>query len=198
MDAFDIKVNEIEFKYMADDVSLEKFNEMAESLNPIEYKEVSSWDTYFSGDGLPFEFIRYRQGNTPELTIKIKKKDTNNNSRIEYDVPLSGNTPKKLLSLLVKGFCSAFGFTENFSVHKYCSIYFYEKVDMVFYICYNKSMREIGRFIEIEYRKDVPCSSEEEAMNVVKEFEQHLLKFDISAANRTKRSLWERYRNSNK
>ena len=198
MEQFNIKATELEFKYDVDSdnlkVSLLKFDEFARGLNPEKYVEVASWDSYYSGTDikLPFEFMRFRQGAKPELTIKRKLDENNNNNRIEIDLPLSENASKDDLKELVELWCQQFGFSENFRLFKYCSIYFYEKVDLVYYIAYNEEMKETGRFIEVEARKDAQFNSPEEAWELVKNLEQKLSIFGITPQHRTRLSQWER------
>jgi adenylate cyclase class IV len=190
MEQFNLETTELELKYKADDIKMSEFVTFAQALNPIERIEVGGWDTYYSGSGLPFEFIRHRQGSTPELTIKIKMDEKNNQSRIEVDLPLRVG----ISSNIVSKFCGLFGFKENFRIYKYCDIYIYEKLDIVFYIIYDQNKNEKGRFIEIEARKDAKFSDAEEAWRLVKEMEQSMSVLGISPANRMKRSLWEMFR----
>lgn len=195
MEQFDIKVHELEFKYKADHVKLAKFQEFAEEAKPKKILYVGSYDTYYSpvDKASPFiskglEFVRYRQGTSPELTIKIKLNENNNNSRIEIDLPLS----KKVTKYIVEKFLSWFGFKENFEVFKECYIYFYDKIDIVYYIVRDKEEgKQLACFIEIEARKDAKFDSADEAWQLVKEMEQKMNIFNISAANRMKRSMWE-------
>lgn len=198
MENFNITIREIEFKYDASDIALTTFEAFAESMAPKERIEVSSWDVYFSQKKSPNpdlpEFIRLRLGSRPELTTKQKTDDKNNNSRVEIDVPLNPNKTDKELSALVGAHVGVFGFEENFRVYKYCSIYFYEKFDIVYYIVYNQEMKEQGRFIEIEALKEYPFTSEEEALACVKEVEQKMSAIGISPQKRTKKSMWERFK----
>lgn len=195
MEQFDIKIQELEFKYKADAVMLGKFQAFADEETPKKFVFVGSFDTYYSGPDFfkekGLEFVRFRQGTSPELTIKIKMNETNNNSRIEIDLPLS----RKVTKFIVEKWLSWFGFKENFEIYKECYIYFYEKIDIVYYIVRDKEEGKIlGKFIEIEARKDAKFESEEEAWNLVKEMEQKMSIFGISAANRMKRSMWEIFR----
>lgn len=199
MENFNIKVREIEFKYDADKagVKLTKFDQFAKTLNPQFRVEVGSWDIYFSPTkdmGLPFEFMRLRMGSKPQLTIKVKTSATNNNDRIEVDLPIDNTTPQEEIEEIGAAFCAQFGFVENFRIFKYCSIYFYEKTDFVYYIVYNEEMKETGRFIEVEARKDVKFDTVEEATEAVKKLEAELSVFGITPQNRTKLSQWERGR----
>lgn len=187
---FNIGLTELETKYDAEDIKLEKFQAFAQSLNPTKNVEVSSWDIYYSGSGLPFEFIRFRGGSTPELTVKLKTEEKNNNNRFELDIPLS----VKVKEWMIKTFSKLLGFEENFRIFKYCVIYWYEKVDIVYYIAYNKDMREIARRIEIEALKDYPFKSAEEASQEVKFIEQKMSEIGITPQMRMKKSNWEQFK----
>lgn len=199
MEDFNIKVREIEYKYDADkaNVKLSQFDKFAMALNPQDRIEVGSWDIYFAPTkdmGLPFEFMRLRLGSRPQLTIKVKTNANNNNDRIEVDLPIDPTTPQDEIVEIGKAFCGQFGFVENFRIMKYCSIYYYEKTDMVYYIVYDEEMKEKGRFMEVEARKDVKFTGAEEAHEQVKALEAKLSVFGITPQNRTKLSQWERWK----
>jgi adenylate cyclase class IV len=189
-DEFNIELTELEFKYDAADIKRTKFVEFAQANNPVKRVEVSGWDYYYSGSGLPFEFIRFREGGVAELTIKMKNEEKNNNSRFELDLPLSS----KVALWMVEKFVGLFGFKENFRVFKYCDIYWYEKVDIVFYIIYNKDMNEVGRRVEIEARKDYPFKSAEEGTAEVKAMEAKMADIGITPQMRLRKSMWEQFR----
>jgi hypothetical protein len=187
---FNIETTELEFKYDASDIKLSKFVEFAQSLNPKRRLDGSGWDYYYSGEGQNFEFMRFRQGGLSELTIKIKNNEKNNNDRFELDLPLS----MSISHWMVEKFVSLFGFKENFRVFKYFDIYWFEKVDIVYYTVYNRDMVEVGRRVEIEARKDYAFKSSEEAMNEVKAMEQRMAEIGITPQQRMKRSMWEQFR----
>lgn len=200
MENFNIKVREIEFKYDADKagVKLTQFEKWAEEVEPnFQRIEVGSWDIYYAPTkdmGLPFEFMRLRMGSKPQLTIKVKTTTTNNNDRIEVDLPIDPGTSQEEIEEIVNEYCAQFNFKENFRIFKWCSIYVYEKTDTVYYIVYDEEMKEKGRFMEVEARKDVKFSSAEEANEAVKSLEAKLSTFGITPQNRTKLSQWERWR----
>jgi len=188
---FNIELTELEFKYNADEMKLGEFVKFAQSMNPEKRIEVASWDYYYSGPtNFAFEFLRFRNGPSPELTIKMKNSEKNNNNRFELDLPLRFNVS----DWMVKTFVELFGFKENFRVYKYCDIYWFEKLDIVYYIIYNKDMVEQGRRIEIEARKDYPFKSEEEALTEVKAMEQRMAEIGLTPQNRMKKSMWEQFR----
>ena len=187
---FNIELNEIEFKYDAENIKLSDFLQFAESLTPKEKVQIGSWDFYYSGKGMLFEFIRFRNGSEPELTIKIKNDEKNNQNRFEIDLPLS----KKVSEFLVRKFVELLGFKENFRIFKYCEIFWYEKVDLVYYTIYNKDMKEVGRRIEIEALKNYPFKSPEEAFQEIKTMEQKLSEIGITPQMRLKKSMWETFK----
>lgn len=190
--AFDIELNELELKYRADDVSLSEFCSLMDSMQPERKLEVASWDVYYAGNkfGLPFQFIRHRKGDTPELTIKIRNSDKNNQDRFELDLKLEKSLPEKIVSKFIK----LIGFEENFRIYKDCTIYWLPKVDLVYYIVYDKNKKEKARFIEIEARKDVHFDTQEDAWALVKEIESKLAPLGIAPQSRLKRSLWDMFK----
>ncbi len=192
---FDIKIFELELKYSADGISLAKFQTLAEEMNYKKLLVVSGNDTYYTAPSAlkdtGIEFLRYRHGSTPELTFKIKTNQNNNNSRIEVDLPLS----KKVTKFIINKFVEMLGFKENFQIYKECYIYYYDKIDIVYYTVRDKEEGKIlTKFIEIEARKDAKFSSQEEAWKLVKEMEQNMAVLGISPQNRLKRSMWEIFR----
>ena len=192
---FDIRVRELELKYEKDDVKLTAFDKFAWDRHPERYLEVGSWDYYYGyiGDEKdnPVEFIRYRGGIKPELTIKMKTTDKNNNDRDEIDVPLDPKMNPEQRRYFVEEFCRKLRYELNFKLWKYCSIFYYEKIDIVYYITFNEDMKEKGRFIEIEARKDYKFASKEEAWQTVTDMEKEMSVFGITPQNRMRRSQWE-------
>lgn len=185
---FEIEVRELERKYRGDDIKLTDFIKFAESLSPVKQLEVASWDIYYAGNKfkLPFEFLRYRKGEPAQLTIKIKSDEKNNADRFELDLDLF-----KAKDFIINTFAKLIGFEENFRIYKDCTIYWYDKVDIVYYIVYDKNKKERGRYVEIEARKDAQFSGPEEAWNCVNEMEQKMSALGIIPANRLKKSMWE-------
>lgn len=189
---FDISVSELELKYNADDVKYSEFLKFAEELKPIRRLEIASWDIYYSGNRykLPFEFLRFRQGDPAQLTIKIKEDEKNNQNRFELDIDILGSVKGYMVDMFAK----LIGFEENFRIYKDCMIFWYDKVDIVYYITYDKNKKEKGRFIEIEADKTATFASKEEAWTYVKEMEQKMAAIGLAPANRLKRSMWEMFK----
>lgn len=199
MELFDIKLHELELKYLADKVSLDDFHRFAKKQKPKRFLKVASYDTYYAPikkfkklSKKAVKFVRYRQGSNPELTIKVKMNRYNNNSRVEVDLPISN---KKATKYLVANFVKWLGFEENFEIYKECYIYFYNTIDIVYYIVKDrKGGKELARFMEIERRKDVKCDDPNEAWRGIEDMEKKFAVFGISAQNRLKKSMWETFK----
>lgn len=181
---------EIEYKYDAGSISMNSFVELVESSSIKKRMLVSSHDDYFTDkDG---NFIRYRYTDgRGELTIKRKLTDKNNNERIEVNVPTAGDNLKT-----IEAFVNLLGYKHNFGIYKTCKIYWVDKVVLVYYVVYDKEMRELRRFIEIEADEDYPWESDSDAWAEIDKYEQKLQPLGITAKNRLKKSLFEIFRKS--
>jgi adenylate cyclase class IV len=178
---------EYEFKYNAETIKLEDFHKTCKILNPIEIKEVSSWDVYYTDK--QNNFIRYRNSlSKPELTIKRKINENNNQDRIEVNIQLKDNKESTILA-----FTDLLGYKENFRIYKNCCIYYYDNVDIVYYIVYNENMKEIGRFLEIEFLED-KAADPKLVFDILKDYEYSISNLGILPQNRLKKSLFEMYR----
>lgn len=194
----DAKLNhflEKEYKYNADSIVLSDFNSLMTKLKEKydfkKYIQASSWDIYYVKENEKDEFLRFRNdGKTPELTKKRKTKTSNNWERIESDLPLD---PNRVMEEIVSFHVGMDGYTESFRIFKTCFIFFYESVNYVWYSVYDKDMKEIGRFLELELNKDKVTGTEVDILTL-KDHENNLLELGITSQNRTKLSLFERYR----
>lgn len=182
---------ELEFKYNANNVRLTDFINLAENLAPVKRLDTSSWDYYYTATNAD-EFMRFRESDDPELTIKRKVKTTNNWERVEVDLPLD---PKRLSKGVVDSWVSLEGYKENFKIYKSCFIFWYENFNLVYYIVYDENMKERDRFIEVEInKKEVPVLGLDKAVALLKDAEQALTALAISPQNRLKKSLFEMFR----
>jgi adenylate cyclase class IV len=179
---------ELEMKYNADNIKLVQFRKLMDDLKAKSFLEVSSFDIYYTNN--KNEFIRFRNGSEkPELTIKRKTKDSNNQNRIEINLPIKTNDEK-----LVEGFVDLLGFSKNFKIFKSCFIYFYDFVDIVYYTVYDEEMKEQGRYLEIEVLEDkISELGVEKSFEILKGYETLLAPLGISAQNRLRKSLFETY-----
>lgn len=183
--------HELEYKYNAEDIKLEEFQKLMLTLPIVRHIDVSSWDFYYTKD--EDSFIRYRESACPELTRKVKVKDANNWVRVEVDLPLD---PKRINKKTVDKFLELGGHKQNFQIYKTCFIYWLEYVNYVYYIVYDKNMKEQARFIEVEVNKDkVPAGMEEVTVkDHLDPSAAHLTKLGLSPQNRLKRSLFDIFR----
>lgn len=180
---------EIEYKYDAASVSMEKFIELVESNFTFTKKMmVSSYDDYFTDSS--GNFIRYRHhDNRGELTIKRKLNANNNNERVEVNVPTAGDNLKA-----VTAFVDLLSYKHNFGIYKTCKIYWTGKVVLVYYVVYDKELKELRRFMEIEADEDLPWATEQEAWDEIAKYEKLMEPLGITPKNRLKKSLFEIFR----
>jgi adenylate cyclase class IV len=181
-----VKYKEVETKYYADDIGLDQFEKLIASLGKHRNKMmVSSYDDYFVNKAN--DFIRYRfTDNHGELTVKRKVTDKNNNERIEVNLSTGGDNLRA-----VEEFCSLLGYKHNFGIYKTCRIYWVDKVVLVWYVVYDKQMKELRRFIEIEADEDLEWESEEQAWQEVIRYEKLFEPLGITPRNRVRKSLFE-------
>lgn len=197
----ELAFKELEYKYSADEISLKDFQaRMTQILKQfpediVKIKDVSSWDTYYTKPN--GDFCRYRNSElSPELTIKRKLSDKNNQKRIEVNVPLDSQRVRQdKLEEVVNAYTELEGYQKNFKIYKTCFIYFIGPLNYVFYIVYDENMNEQRKFIEIEFDEEVARSlSEEEVFKRLDEFELLLTPLGINSKKRLKRSLFEMFR----
>lgn len=179
---------ELEFKYKADDISLQDFVKLMKDLPVQSRKDVSSWDHYYITNANEDEFIRYRESSGPELTIKRKTIESNNWQRIEVDLPLDGN---RINTNTVTKWVELLGYKPKKSIYKSCFIYWLDYVNFVYYIVYDENMKEKGRFIEVEFNKEKLADNTEKVAEQMKIGQEALTKLGLSPQNRLKRSLFE-------
>lgn len=178
---------EIETKYYADNISMDAFVKLVAPLNP-EWVMVSSYDDYFTNT--QDDFIRYRyHDHMGELTIKRKTINSNNNNRIEVNLPTQGKA-----STTVGAFVDLLGYKLNFSIFKTCKIAFLEKAVLVYYIVYDENLNEKQRFIEVEANEKYNWTSEQEAWDEVIKYEKMLEPLGITSKNRLRKSLFELFK----
>jgi len=183
---------ELEFKYRADDVSLVAFVNLMNEVGFKVRKDVSSWDFYYTHADTKEEFLRFRDSDNPELTIKRKVKSSNNWERVEIDLPLDA---KRVTKKTVDSWTSLEGYVGNFTIYKSCFIFWQDLINMVYYVVYDEDMKEKGRFIEIEVNKDKVegIGGVEMAFQQLKEMEKRLTTLGINPQNRLKKSLFEMF-----
>jgi len=185
------KYLEIESKYSADNISRLDFKSLLSTLNPKNFLYVESKDVYYTkGEN---EFLRHR--NRPnfgsdersELTFKKKHISTNNIVRTEVNLRVDKNSAE-----LVEAFCKGLGYEKNFSVEKFCDIYYFDDGDVVYYSVIDEEGKTAS-FLEIECDEDADLT-EDQAREVISKYEKLLAPIGITPQKRMKLSLFERYR----
>jgi adenylate cyclase class IV len=176
---------ELEYKFKADNVKLQDFVALMESLQPTEKLDISSWDHYYTNNNE--DFVRFRESDTPELTKKVKVSSNNNWDRIEVDIPLD---PSRVKESTVAKFLELEGYKPNFKIYKNCFIYWLDKVNFVYYIVFDPNMKELGRFIEVEITKNELGGTVE----VLKDAASVLEALGLNLQNRLKKSLFEMFK----
>lgn len=185
-----MKFKEIEFKYDAADIPMDKFLSTMETFSPIVKRmTVSSYDDYFT-DGMS-NFIRYRYHDSRgELTIKRKTSDKNNNERIEVNIPTDGDNFEA-----TEAFVNLLGYKHNFGIFKTCKIFWVDRVVMVYYVVYDKKdLKEVRRFVEIEADEEYSWNSEQDAWAHIEKYEKMLEPLGITSRNRMRKSLFELFK----
>jgi len=176
---------EIETKYDAGNITVDEFHEVVKKLPIRKHLLVSSFDDYFTNS--KGEFVRYRQHTgRGELTIKKKTSSSNNNQRTEVNLETSGDNLEA-----VDAFLGLQGYKYNFGIYKTCDIFWTEKVDLVYYVVYDKNFTELRRFIEIEADETLDWESEEEAWDEILKYEKMLEPLGITPQHRLRKSLFE-------
>jgi adenylate cyclase class IV len=181
---------EIEFKYRADNISLTAFTEFCKSRRPIQVIHAAGYDHFYQHAQEGDSFCRHRIGpDMNQLTFKRKTTDSNNFVRTEHNLDLDSVTQEQVAAL-----CAEFGYKPNFSLYKSCFVYNYDCYTLVYYICYDVDMKELGRFVEIEMKEDHPWESETQAWDQLLVFEKLCKPLGVSPQSRVKRSLFELYK----
>ena len=183
-----MQFKEIEYKYDAADVTMVQFVELMETQSIKKKMMVSSYDDYFV-DSVG-NFIRYRHHDgRGELTIKRKLNVNNNNERLEVNVPTIGDNLKTITA-----FVDLLGYKPNFGIYKTCKIYWIDKVVLVYYVVYDKDLKELRRFVEVEADEDLSWETEQQAWDEIAKYEKLLEPLGITPKNRLKKSLFEIFR----
>ena len=183
---------EIETKYSADLIGRMDFKKLVSSFDPISFLYVESKDVYYVKSDT--EFLRHR--NPPdfngekraELTFKKKHTVKNNNTRTEVNLRIDSNSPET-----VGAFCEGLGYKKNFSIMKFCDIYFFQDGANVVYYSVIDEDGKCSNFIEIEAGEGLGLTSEQ-SWEIVLKYEKMLLPLGITAQKRKKLSLFEMYR----
>lgn len=182
-----MKFIEMEFKYRADDITLDQFSEYCESAGTYKHITASGWD-YFYDSTRTEGFARHRVGSDfNQLTYKRKTTDANNYVRQEDNLDLSPGVSVSQVS----SFLHKFGYKHNTAIFKNCFIYKYDTYTLVYYCIYDTNLKQVGKFIEIEMSEDYPWSSEEQAWEQLIQVEKACKAIGLSPQCRMRKSLYE-------
>lgn len=188
-----MKFREVESKYNAENITLTAFREFCNNRDPkvIEVIEASGFDYFYSNPSQPDAFYRHRVGaDMNQLTFKRKTVQGNSNIRIERNTDLTPGTTKEQVEALV----GEHGYTLNTTIFKTCFVYVYDWYVLSYYVCYDKDLRELGRYMEIEANENHDWSTEQEAWDAVVVMEKLCKPLGLTPQMRIKRSLFELYR----
>lgn len=186
-----MRYKEIEFKYKADNISLKDFVKFCVARNPLTIVEASGFDHFYASIKDQDAFCRHRIGpDFNQLTFKRKTTDANNFIRTEHNLNLSTSMKREAVEAL----CGEFGYKYNVSVFKNCFVYFYDWCVLSYYVCYDNSLKEIGRFIEIEANEEHEWPTEQDAWDAVVVMEKLCKTLGLTPQARLKKSLFELYR----
>lgn len=189
-----MKYKEVEFKYNAENIKLSDFIQFCLKRNPLKIVEASGYDYFYENSKSDNSFCRHRIGpDMNQLTFKRKTSNINNQIRTEHNIDLVDEVSTDQ----VKALCEEFNYKYNMSIFKNCFIYVYDYYTLVYYICYDKDMKELGRFLEIEAKEDHAWDTEQSAWDAIAVIEKFSKSLGIAPQGRIKRSLFELYRNKN-
>jgi len=184
-----VRFTEIEFKYKADDISLEAFKAFCVARKPSLQIQASGYDHFYQS-AKDEAFSRHRVGaDMNQLTFKRKTSDANNIVRTEHNIDLHPSVSKEQ----VAAFLSEFGYEFTATLYKSCFVFQYDWYILVYYIVFDAEMKELGRFIEIEASETFPWRSEAEARASIDDMERLCKPLGIQPQRRVKRSLFEMF-----
>lgn len=180
---------EVEYKYPAS-LSLSEFKVFCETRKPDKFLIISGYDHFLANPKEPGSFYRHRVNtNENQLTFKRKLDKDSNAIREERNIDLPLSVSREQVSEL----CGVHGYEYTASIFKNCFIYNYAYYTLVMYVCYNKDLEELGRFIEIEMKEDYDWASEEEALGELVTLERLCKSLGLSPEKRIKLSLFEMF-----
>lgn len=185
-----MKFKEVETKYSASDILLERFRAFCALRDPKSYLNVAGYDHFYDNKKDPKAFCRHRIGpDMNQLTFKRKLSPNDNYVRTEHNLDLVNASIEQVSALVQE-----FNYSYNFSLFKNCFVYKYDWYTLVYYICYNEEMKEIGRFIEIEMCEDYTWANESDAWDQLLVMEKFCKPLGIDASKRIDESLYELFR----
>lgn len=181
---------EVEFKYDASNIPLNVFLAFCKKSKFQNTITISGTDYFYSNkDNRTFYRIREDNSGT-QLTFKSKTVKDNNFIRIEHNLNLKSNNTAKESA---ESYIQDLGYKYEGSLFKVCFIYFYDYYNIVYYVCYNDSMKELGRFVEIEMDENHPWLSDGEMFKELIMLEKMHKVLGLNKSVRLNDSLFEMY-----
>lgn len=182
---------EVEFKYDAKNIDLKDFHKFCKKKAKYTYISQTGTDVFYSHKEDKDVFYRYRKSpDLNQLTFKRKIHTANSFMRIEHNIDLAGTMDEDRINL----FCEGQGFTYNCRIFKTAFTYFYGPYVMTYYICYDESMKELGRFMEVEASEDGDIGGPYDQLSYIQVIEKSLRALGITDKDRLTKSLFEMYR----
>lgn len=186
---------EFESKYRVEGDQIYKFKEIVEGLGEeYDFLYVQGPDYYFVRDDE--RFARYRKADNDkkgraEVTFKLKPVGARNNiQRKEYN----WRVDKTPYTEIAEGLEDQ-GYKFNFKITKFCHIYKFKDVTLVFYTVRNDK-NKLDHFVEIELDENsIHHLTEDQAMEKIRKYESVLSPLGISHRGRLTKSLFEIYVN---
>lgn len=185
---------EFESKYRVEGEQIYAFKQIVESLGEAcDFLYVQGPDYYFVRDDE--RFARYRKAEhdksgRAEVTFKLKPVGAKNNiQRKEYN----WRVDKTPYTEIAEGLEDQ-GYKFNFKIHKYCHIYKFKEVTLVFYSVKDEK-NKLDHFVEIELDEaSIHHLTQEQAMEKIRKYEIVLSPIGISHRSRLTKSLFEMYK----
>lgn len=181
---------EFETKYRVEGDLVYKFKSIVAEMDYKSFVYAEGPDFYYTKpDG---SFLRYRKAMTEkraEVTMKEKPKEARHNiKRKEVNWRVDNNSQDAIHEGALM-----MGYKFNFSIWKSCHIYKFKDATLVFYTV-RDDHNELAHFVEIELdEKTIHTLTHEEAMDVIRKYEDILAPLGITYRNRLTKSLYEMY-----
>lgn len=184
---------EFESKYRVDGDKIYQFKEIVEGLqDESTFVYIQGPDHYFVRDDE--RFARYRKADNDksgraEVTFKLKPVGAKNNiQRKEYNWRVDKTPYQEIAEGLEDQ-----GYKFNFKITKFCHIYKFKEVTLVFYSVRDEKGK-LDHFIEIELDEaSIHELTVDQAMEKIRKYEAILAPLGISHRGRLTKSLFEMY-----
>lgn len=154
----------------------------------------SGYDHFFKPNKDDGSFFRLRVDQVnKQLTYKKKLTEDNNVVRTEYNIDLA----KNITDNYIINFCRDLGYEYTKSIFKNSFIYEFEWYILSYYICYDGTMTELGRFIEIEVNEDMASANPSQAYADLLSLEKLYKNLGLKVSTRVSSSLYELFGGAN-